>query len=147
MARTSTWTTPRDWTTAETPTAAIMNAHVGDNLTYLYAPGESWTALAQTGWSTATSARTLSYRIIRGTVVQLRGTLSKDTGTITSPYTFPAALPSGYRPSQFRYYAVGTNDLYVARLSVTSAGALIVATSGTATSLVSFEGIEFDTAN
>lgn len=30
------WTTPRDWTTSELVTAAIMNAHVRDNLSALY---------------------------------------------------------------------------------------------------------------
>lgn len=29
------WTTPRTWTTAEVPTAAIMNAHIRDNLNSL----------------------------------------------------------------------------------------------------------------
>jgi hypothetical protein len=30
------WTTPRTWSTGETVTAAIMNAHVRDNLNFLY---------------------------------------------------------------------------------------------------------------
>ena len=30
------WTDPRDWTTGELVTAAIMNTHVRDNLDYLY---------------------------------------------------------------------------------------------------------------
>jgi hypothetical protein len=141
------YTTPRTWSTGETPTALQMNTHVRDNLSYLYAPDDTWTTLVQTGWSTATSARALAYRIVRGTVVQLRGTIQKDSGVITSPYTFPVLMPVGYRPSQLRYYAVGTNDTYLARLTVSSTGALIIATTSTNTSLVSFEGIEFDTAN
>lgn len=33
-----TWTDPRDWTVGELVTASIMNAHVRDNLDYLFLP-------------------------------------------------------------------------------------------------------------
>lgn len=32
------WTAPRTWVTGETPTAAQFNAHVRDNLNFLYSP-------------------------------------------------------------------------------------------------------------
>lgn len=32
------WTTPRTWTVGETPTAAVFNTHVRDNLNFLYSP-------------------------------------------------------------------------------------------------------------
>lgn len=37
------WTTPRTWTTSETVTAAMMNAHVRDNLAYLKVYADSKT--------------------------------------------------------------------------------------------------------
>lgn len=144
------YTTPRTWTTGETPTATIMNTHVRDNLSYLYAPDDAWTTLAQTGWTSPPSGyRALAYRIVGGTRVQLRGALQKDSGTLTANtgFNFPSALPSGYRPGQSRAYIIATNDVWVARLVINTSGVMQVVTTGSATSWVCWEGIEFDTAN
>jgi len=157
MARTSTWTTPRDWTTAETPTAAIFNAHVGDNLTYLYAPGESWTNFTLTTgvYESLSGTRAAAYRQVNGSRVQFRGTVK----LITSNYgaigtandvnagTGGVALASGLRPGQLRSFAVAASGSVSGRLDVLSTGVIRYRPGTAADTWFSLEGIEYDVNN
>jgi hypothetical protein len=72
------WTTPRTWTTGETVTAAIMNAHVRDDLSYLYGAPSCGLARAATQ-SIATS-------VASPTAVTFTAT-EWDTGVATSGTT------------------------------------------------------------
>jgi hypothetical protein len=157
MARSSTWTTPRDWTTGETPTAAIFNAHVGDNLTYLYAPGDTWTTFTlNTGvYNTVSGTRAASYRQINGSRVQFRGTIQLITGNFgaigtnndLNTGTGGVLLPAGLRPAQLRSYSVATSSSVSGRFDVSASGLIRFKPSTAATTWFSLEGIEYDVDN
>jgi hypothetical protein len=160
MARSSTWTTPRDWTTGETPTATIMNAHVGDNLTYLYAPGDSWTTFTLTTGvyqflSSPQATRASAYRQVAGSRVQFRGTIQLITGNFgaigtandVNGGTGGVALPAGLRPGQMRSFAVATSSSISGRLDVLSTGVVRYRPATAADTWFSLEGIEFDINN
>ena len=157
MARTSTWTTPRDWTTGETPTAAIFNAHVGDNLTYLYAAGESWTTFTLTTgvYQSLSGTRSAAYRQINGSRVQLRGTIQLITSNFgaigtandVNAGTGGVALAAAYRPGQLRSFAVATSSSVSGRLDVLSTGVLRYRPGTAADTWFSLEGIEYDVNN
>lgn len=68
------WTTPRTWVAGEVPTAAIMNAHVRDNLNALKDPPQ---AVAQ-NWNTTITTTSTSFVNLTGadvTVVTTGGRL------------------------------------------------------------------------
>lgn len=52
------WTSPRTWVSGEVPTAAILNAHVRDNLKAI---GDPWTA-----WSPTVTAETGTFTSVSG---------------------------------------------------------------------------------
>lgn len=64
------WTTPRTWVAGEVPTAAIMNAHVRDNLNALKDPP---TDLDQ-NWNTTISTTSTSFVNITGADVTITTT-------------------------------------------------------------------------
>ena len=148
------YTTPRTWTTGETPTATIMNTHVRDNMSYVYAPDDAWTAVtlnASPAYGSLAGSRALSYRIVAGSRVQLRGTVTIPTnyGAIGTANDVNSTTPlaAGYRPSQLRVFAVGTSDSVSGRLDITTTGLIRFRPGTAACSWFSADGIEWDINN
>ncbi len=89
------WTTPRDWTTGETPDGGIFNTHVRDNLSFLYSDKASLAGAAFSGpVSTSstlgvTGATTLSTASLSGAL-----TLAVET-ILTGLSVAPSAPASG----------------------------------------------------
>lgn len=85
------WTSPRTWVAAETVTAALMNAHVRDNLKAL---GDAWTAFTPT----FSGAWTLGNGTLEGWYIKpgrlVIGKVKLTVGSTTSPSgNFGVTLP------------------------------------------------------
>lgn len=147
------YTTPRTWTSGETPTATIMNTHLRDNMAYVYAPDDTWGTLAvNTGYQSVSGFRGVSVRIVTGTRVQLRGTLQLVTGNfgaVGNPTDFNSTSPlsASYRPGTARRFAVPQNDGACGSLDVLTTGVLRFRCGTASPTWFSLEGIEWDTTN
>ena len=65
------WVVPRTWTTGELITAAIMNLHVRDNLSYLYSTAILETLLTAKGSLVAASAASTPIELAVGAYGQV----------------------------------------------------------------------------
>jgi hypothetical protein len=100
------WTTPRTWATSELVTAAIMNAHVRDNLAIAFPGGTDWTT-----WSP-------SY-----------ANLTTTSGTIVARYNQVGDIVTGYWSIVFgASSAMGTSPTI--SLPVTASSSYYVTTAG-----------------
>lgn len=88
------WTTPRTWTDTETVNASIMNAHVRDNLDYLYDPGD-WTSYTPTvaNLSTSTYTATGYYQYVNRSTVAVRIAITINTFAGTGTTAVTVSLP------------------------------------------------------
>ena len=108
------WTTPRTWVSGETPTAAQFNAHVRDNLNFLYgAPACRVYHNAAQAIATATSTAVAcnSERFDNDTMHSTVTNNSRITFTTAGRYLVVvniefAANATGYRHCQIAYYGV-----------------------------------------
>ena len=142
LAQNSVWTSPRTWVSGAELTAAQLNAHLRDNLTWLYdnraadwskvsGTGQAPTARLGTGTASATTflAGDQSYQSLAGTDVPAattgaRGTVElatnseAETGTATARVVTPANLGSLTTAVYFRDADVpatpATGSYYVA---------------------------------
>ena len=88
-----TWTTPRTWTTGETVTAAIMNAHVRDNFNAI---GNAWTSYTPvvTGWTPGNGTAVGAY-MQAGKAVSFRARFTLgSTTTIAGSFTMTLPIPT-----------------------------------------------------
>jgi len=88
------WTTPRTWADAETVNASIMNAHVRDNLDYLYDPGD-WASYTPTvsGFTSVVTTATGYYQYVNRSTVVARITIDIGTVTTLGSSTITVTLP------------------------------------------------------
>lgn len=110
------WTTPRTWVAGEVPTAAIMNAHVRDNLNALKDPP---TDLDQ-NWNTTISTTSTSFVNITGAEV----TITTTGGRVMIGFHTPHAA-SGGTTTYFTLTIDGTE------ISGHANGVALVAAAGT----------------
>lgn len=89
------WTTPRTWTDGELVTAALLNAHIRDNLTALAYSSGTYTPTYQgltTGGTTTYTVQQGTYRRIGDLVIaQIEVTWSNATGTGAAIVSLPVA--------------------------------------------------------
>ena len=133
------WTTPRTWIAGEVVTAALLNAQVRDNLTYLKGDAAWIPVTFQNGWvNYGPPVQTVQYRKI-GDVVYLRGTAKSGTvGSGTPIFT----LPVGHRPFVSMLFPVLSSQLF-GRLNVFTAGT--VALNIGSNVFVALDSINFST--
>lgn len=81
------WTTPRTWVAGEVPTAAIMNAHVRDNLNALKDPPQ---AVAE-NWNVALSTTSTSFVNMTG----VEATVTTTGGRLLIGFTISASATGG----------------------------------------------------
>ena len=133
--------TPRDWTTGETVTAAMMNAEVRDKM------NDAKARLSDTGWVNVSTSATFSIYASITPQVRKVGTLVSarwgwnNTG-ITASGTFNiGTIPAGYRPAQTTYFWFATsNNASIARGMVDSTGVVQVLSNTTVASYYLFPG-------
>lgn len=123
------WTSPRTWVTGELVTAAIMNLHVRDNLSYLKASPAFDGAITVSGTVTATVATSINaLQAVQSSTGAVQIGWSRAGGTASS---WIAYLPSG--STDFRLFS-GAD-----RFTFTAAGAF-TATAGIAGTTGAFSG-------
>jgi hypothetical protein len=134
-----------------------MNTHVRDNLSYLYAPTDTWTSFTLNSgtYDTVTGTRTAQYRQVNGSRVQFRGTIQLITGNFgaigtnndLNSGTGGVLLSAGLRPGQLRSFSVATSASVSGRFDVSSTGLIRFKPATAATTWLSLEGIEYDVDN
>jgi hypothetical protein len=87
------WTTPRTWANNETVNDTIMNAHVRDNLSFLYRPG-AWASYTPTvSGFTSVVTTTAGYWQQAGQIVFARVEITLGTVTTLGSSTITVSLP------------------------------------------------------
>jgi len=87
------WTTPRTWANNETVNDTIMNAHVRDNLNFLYRPG-AWASYTPTvSGFTSVVTTTAGYWQQAGQIVFARVEVTLGTVTTLGSSTITVTLP------------------------------------------------------
>jgi hypothetical protein len=87
------WTTPRTWANNETVNDTIMNAHVRDNLNFLYRPG-AWASYTPTvSGFTSVVTTTAGYWQQAGQIVFARVEITLGTVTTLGSSTITVSLP------------------------------------------------------
>jgi hypothetical protein len=93
------WTAPRTWVAGETVTAAMMNAHLRDNLKAITDPWTAYTpTLAGTGWALGNGTLNGHYSRI-GSTVQFRAQLVIGSSTAGPSASPRIGLPFHMKPS------------------------------------------------
>ena len=117
------WTAPRTWVTGETVTAAVMNAHVRDNLKAI---GDAWTsytpALAGTGWAIGNGTVAGGY-IQAGKLVVFRasitfGSTSTYGASATPTISLPVTANSAFTNDGFDCQLIDTGTLRYSGVAV-----------------------------
>ena len=123
---TATWTTPRTWATGEVVTAALLNAHLSDNLDYLKArPQVAYFSSANDGNITSTS----------GSYVNISSDYSKTITTTAAgrvQVTFMAGIGTSGSNVQMKLYVDGVDSGLIA---LVTSGTIVVALSRIVTGL------------
>ena len=87
------WTTPRTWANSETVNDTIMNAHVRDNLNFLYRPG-AWASYTPTVSGLGSGAATATgYWQQAGQIVFARIEVSVTTAPSASSTAITVSMP------------------------------------------------------
>ncbi len=142
------WTTPRTWVVGETPTAAQFNAHVRDNLNFLYG-APSCRVYHNAAQSIANATETsLAFNTERfdNDTMHAAGDDTKITFTTAGRYflavsvEFPANA-TGYRQVSIRH-SVGTVKVAVDLLPVSSAGATSALSADTVYAMAAAEYVD-----
>lgn len=130
------WTPPRDWTTGELVTAALMNTHLRDNLKAI---GDAWTAYTPTLTGITLGNGTLTAKYLQAGKLFI-GRVKFVAGATT---TYSAANLSFTLPAAFNTALNGTDVLGAGQVNNGSGATrrlVTVAPTGTAAAVLAYEG-------
>ena len=122
------WTTPRTWVSGETVTAALMNAHVRDNLK---AVGDAWTSYTPTvsnwtgGNGTSSGAYILAGKLVHFRVKFVFGSTSTAAGNFAATLPVTAVAARTFAFTAGAYDTSGTAHYGLTSLATSTTGLIV----------------------